>query len=147
LEQKVMRKLLIATLVVGIVLNLTGWAGNVFLLGPMWEAADRAAPPPMHSPFSPTVHAVLQFVSDFVLAFVWCVVYRLALPAWRGSTFHLAFLCAVVVWLGGVPMAYLGMVNGGYLPAGVSIATTALALVTFLIAAPLLPRLILRAQS
>lgn len=49
----------------------------------------------------------------------------------RGSTLQLAFLCAVVVWFGGVPMAYLGMVNGGYLPAGVSIATTILALVTF----------------
>jgi hypothetical protein len=70
----------------------------------------------MRSPFSPTVHAVLQFVSDFVLAFVLCVVYRLAIPSWRGSTLQLAFLCAVVVWLGGVPMAYLGMVNGGYLP-------------------------------
>jgi hypothetical protein len=141
-----MRKLLIATLVVGFVLNLTGWAGNVFLLGSMWEAAGTVAPPPMRSPFSPTVHAVLQFVSDFVLAFVLCVVYRLALPSRRGSTLQFAFLCAVVVWLGGVPMAYLGMVNGGYLPAGVSIATTVLALVTFLIVAPLLPRLIQRAQ-
>ena len=141
-----MRKLLIATLVVGFVLNLTGWAGNVFLLGSMWEAAGTVAPPPMRSLFSPTVHAVLQFVSDFVLAFVLCVVYRLALPSRRGSTLQFAFLCAVVVWLGGVPMAYLGMVNGGYLPAGVSIATTVLALVTFLIVAPLLPRLIQRAQ-
>ena len=86
-----MRKLLIATLVVGFVLNLTGWAGNVFLLGSMWEAAGSVAPPPMRSPFSPTVHAVLQFVSDFVLAFVLCVVYRLALPAWRGSTLSLPF--------------------------------------------------------
>ena len=42
-----MRKLLIATLVVGFVLNLTGWAGNVFLLGSMWEAAGSVAPPPM----------------------------------------------------------------------------------------------------
>jgi hypothetical protein len=84
----------------------------------------------------------LQFLSDFVFAFVLCVVYRLALTGWRGSKLHLAFLCGVVVWLGGVPMTYLGLVNGGYLPAGTSIATTILALVTFFIVAPLLPWLI-----
>lgn len=137
-----MRKLLIATIVMGFTLNLTGWAGNVFLLGSMWEQAGALAPPPMHSPFSPTLHSVLQFVSDFVFAFVLCLVYRLALTGWRGSKLQLAFLCGVVVWLGGVPMTYLGLVNGGYLPAGISIATTILALATFCIVAPLLPRLI-----
>jgi hypothetical protein len=34
------------------------------------------------------------------------------------------------------------MINGGYLPIGVSVATTMLALVTFLIVAPLLPLLL-----
>jgi hypothetical protein len=134
--------MLIATLVIGFVLNLTGWAGNVFLLGSMWEQAGTLAPPPLHSPFTPVVHALLQFVSDFVFAFVLCFVYRLALGGWRGSELRLAYLCGMVVWLGGVPMAYLGMVNGGYLPAGISIATTILALVTFFVAAPLLPWLI-----
>jgi len=38
-----------------------------------------------------------------------------------------------------VPMCYLGLVNGGYLPVGVSIATTILALITFFIVTPLLP--------
>jgi len=137
-----MRRLLIATVITGFILNLTGWAGNVFLLGPMWEPAGTFAPPPMHSPFSPTVHVVLQFVSDFVFAFVLCLVYRLASTGWRASKVQLAFLYAVVVWLGGVPMTYLGLVNGGYLPATVSIATTVLALVTFFIVAPLLPLLL-----
>ena len=134
--------ILIATAIIGFVLNLTGWAGNVFLLGSMWEQAGTVAPPPMHSPFSPTVHAVLQFVSDFVFAFVLCLVYRLAATGWRGSKLPLAFLCAIIVWLGGVPMTYLGLINGGYLPVAVSIATTILALVTFLIVAPLLPLLV-----
>src|ERR1700758_4881496 len=136
-----MRRFIIAGLVIGFVLNLTGWAGNVFLLGSMWEQAVTVAPPPMHSPFPPTVHVVLQFVSDFVFAFVLCLVYRLASPGWRSSKLQLSFLCAVIVWLGGVPMAYLGLVNGGYLPATVCIATTVLALVTFFIVAPLLPLL------
>ena len=137
-----MRRFIIAGLVIGFALNLTGWAGNVFLLGSMWEQAGRVAPPPMHSPFSPLAHTIVQFVSDFVFAFVLCAVYRLAISSWRESQMILAFICGVIVWLGGVPMCYLGLVNGGYLPAGVSIATTILALITFLIVAPLLPVLL-----
>lgn len=137
-----MWRFILAVFVTGFLLNLTGWAGNVFLLGSMWQAVDAIAPAPMRSPFSPTVHAILQFVSDFVFAFVLCVVYRLAAPAWRGSKLALAFLCGVIVWLGGVPMTYLGLINGGYLPVAVSIATTILALVTFFIVAPLLPLLL-----
>ena len=137
-----MRRFIIAGLVIGCVLNLTGWVGNVFLLGSMWQQAGAGAPPPMRSPFSPFVHAVLQFVSDFVLAFVMCAVYWLASPSWRRSRMALAFICGVIVWLSGVPMCYLGLVNGGYLPLGVSMATTILALITFFIVAPLLPVLL-----
>jgi hypothetical protein len=96
----------------------------------------------MHSPFSSVVHVILQFVSDFVFAFVLCAVYRLAISSWHGSQMILAFICGMIVWLGGVPMWYLGLVNGGYLPVGVSIATTILALITFFIVAPLLPVLL-----
>jgi len=137
-----MLRFVVAVIVTGVVLNVTGWAGNVFLLGSMWEQAVGLAPPPLPSPFSPSLHVLLQFLSDFVFAFVLCSVFRLASPGWRGSPFSLAVLCGVLVWLGGVPMAYLGLVNGGYLPAGISVATTILALITFFIAAPLLPRLL-----
>ena len=137
-----MGRVLIATAVTGFVLNLAGWVGNVFLLSSIWEQAHKIAPPPMPSPFPSAVHVVLQFLSDFVFAFVLCCVYRVAAAGWRGSTLALAFLCSVLVWLGGVPMTYLGLVNGGYLPAGVSIATSVLALVGFLIVAPLLPPLL-----
>ena len=138
----VMWRFIIAVLVMGFLLNLTGWAGNVFLLGPMWKQAGNLAPPPMRSPFSPVVHVILQFVSDFVLAFVLCIVYRLASLGWIRSRIELSILCGIVVWLSGVPMCYLGMINAGYLPIGVSVATTMLALVTFLIIAPLLPVLL-----
>ena len=141
-----MWRFILAVLVTGFLLNLTGWAGNVFLLGSMWEQAGAVAPPPLASPFSPGVHAILQFVSDFVFAFVLCVVYWLANASWHGSKTGLAFLCGMIVWLGGVPMVYLGLVNGGYLPAGISIATTILALVTFFIVAPLLPLLLPQRQ-
>jgi len=36
-----MWQFIVAGLVIGFVLNLTGWAGNVFLLGSMWEQARR----------------------------------------------------------------------------------------------------------
>jgi hypothetical protein len=130
-------------LVIGFVAQSHRLGGEVFsLLGSMWEQAGAIAPPLMHSPFSPLVHAILQFVSDFCLAFVLCAVYRLAIPSRRGSQMILAFICGVIVWLGGVPMCYLGLVNGGYLPLGVSIGTTILALITFFIVAPLLPVLL-----
>lgn len=141
-----MARLAMAVFVTGVVLNLGGWIGNVLLLGPMWERAVAIAPPPLSSPFSPTVHAVLQFVSDFVFAFVLCLLYSLTRPGWRKSTFALAFICGILVWLGGVPMCYLGLVNGGYLPAQVSIATSTLALATFILTAPLLP-VLLRVRS
>ncbi len=137
-----MLRFIVAVLITGFVLNLTGWAGNVFLLGTMWQHAGEMAPPPMPTPFSPVIHAILQFVSDFVFAFVLCAIYRLASSGWRGAKIRLALLCGLLTWLGGVPMVYLGLVNGGYLPAAVSIATTVLALVTFFIVAPLLPLLL-----
>ena len=137
-----MLRLVFAVGVTGFLLNLTGWIGNVFLLGSMWEQAGILAPPPMRSPFWPVAHAVLQFVSDFVLAFVLCIVYRLATLGRTRSRIQLSIICGFIVWLGGVPICYLGMINGGYLPVGVSVATTILALVTFLIVAPLLPILL-----
>lgn len=135
-------RFIVAVVVVGFLLNLTGWAGNVFLLHEMWDRAVIAAPPPMHSPFGAPVRVALQFLSDFVFAFVWCLVYKLASPGWTRPRTQLALISAGVVWLGGVPMCYLGMVNGGYLPLDISTATSVLALGTFVLVAPLLPRLL-----
>ena len=42
-----MWRLTFAALVTGFLLNLTGWAGNVFLLGSMWGQAVTLAPPPI----------------------------------------------------------------------------------------------------
>src|SRR5947208_16875034 len=128
-----MWRLTFVPLVTGFLLNLTGWAGNVFLLGSMWGQAVTLAPPPMHAPFSPLAHVILQLVSDFVFAFALCIIYLLASKDCRGSKMTLAFLCSVTVWLGGVPMCNLGLVNGGYLPAGFSVATTVVPLTRFFI--------------
>ncbi len=127
-----MRRLLVAVLVTGFLLDLTGWAGNVYVLGSLWAKAGILALP----------WSVLGFVPGFGLAFVWCLVYRLSSPSWARSKMQLALVTAGIVWLGGVAMSNIGLVNAGHLPLRISMATTLLALVTFVIVAPLLPQLL-----
>ena len=127
-----MRRLLVAVLVTGFLLDLTGWAGNVYVLGSLWAKAGVLALP----------WSVLGFVPGFGLALVWCLVYRLSSPSWGRSKMQLALVTAGIVWLGGVAMSNIGLVNAGHLPLGISMATTLLALVTFVIVAPLLPPLL-----
>jgi hypothetical protein len=126
-----MRRLLLAALVTGFLFYLVGWAGNEFVLSHVGSPhAPRGLPP-----------TALQFVSDVILGLVWCLVYRLLSPTWRRSKMQLALVSAGIVWLGGVANDIMS-INGGHLPLGIAIATTLLALVTFLIVAPLLPRLL-----
>ena len=127
-----MRRLLVAVLVTGFLLDLTGWAGNVYVLGSLWAKAGILALP----------WSVLGFVPGFGLAFVWCLVYRLSSPSWGRSKMQLALVTAGIVWLGGVAMSNIGLVNAGHLPLRISMATTLLALVTFVVVAPLLPQLL-----
>ena len=128
-----MRRLLVAVLVTGFLLDLTNWAGNVYVLGSLWAKAGVLALP----------WSVLGFVPGFGLAFVWCVVYRLSSPSWGRSKMQLALVTAGIVWLGGVAMSKLESANAGHFPGpGIAIATTLLALATFVVIAPLLPHLL-----
>lgn len=128
-----MRRLLVAVLVTGFLLDLTAWAGNVYVLGSLWAKAGILALP----------WSVLGFVPGFGLAFVWCLVYRLSSPSWGRPKMQLAFVTAGIVWLGGVAMGKLESANAGHLPGlGIAIATTLLSLVTFVVIAPLLPHLL-----
>lgn len=87
--------------------------------------------------------SVLGFVPGFVLAFVWCLVYRMSSPSWRGSKIQLALVTAGIVWLSGVVTSRLEPANAGpFLGLGIAIAATILALATFVVIAPLLPRLL-----
>ena len=104
----------------------------MYVLGSLWAKAGVLALP----------WSVLGFVPGFGLAFVWCLVYRLSSPSWGRSKMQLALVTAGIVWLGGVAMSNIGLVNAAHLPLGVSMATTLLALVTFVIVAPLLPQLL-----
>ena len=128
-----MRRLLVAVLVTGFLLDLTDWAGNAYVLGSLWARAGILALP----------WSVLGFVPGFGLAFVWCFVYRLSSPSWGRSKMQLALVTAGIVWLGGVVMCKLESANAGHFPGlGIAIATTLLALATFVVIAPLLPHLL-----
>ena len=128
-----MRRLLVAVLVTGFLLDLTDWVSNVYVLGFLWAKAGILTLP----------WSVLGFVPRFGLALVWCLVYRLSSPSWGRSKMQLALVTAGIVWLGGVVMCKLEAVNAG--PSrglGIAIATTLLGLATFVVIAPLLPRLL-----
>jgi len=75
-----MRRLLVAVLVTGFLLDLTDWAGNVYVLGSLWAKAGTPA----------LSWSVLGFVPGFGLAFVWCLIYRLSGPSWGRSKLQLA---------------------------------------------------------
>ena len=128
-----MRRLLVAVLVTGFLLDLTDWAGNVYVLGSLWAKTGILALP----------WSVLGFVPGFGLAFVWCLIYRLSSPSWGRSKLQLALVTAAIVWLGGVAMCKLELATAGHFPGlGIAIATTLLALATFVVIAPLLPHLL-----
>ena len=126
-----MQRLLLATLVTSFLFYLAGWAGNEFVLSSLVSTqAVRALPP-----------TALQLVSEVLLALVWCLVYLLSSPRWGRSKIQLALASAGVVWLGGIARDVM-LIDGGYLPPGIAIATSLLALATFVVVAPLLPRLL-----
>jgi hypothetical protein len=106
----------------------------------LWSAIERRVQWPTEAALAPP-RTALAFVSDLVLAFVWCLVYGLSRPSWGRSKIQLALASADIVWLGGVARDVME-INGGYLPLDISIMTTVLELATFVVVAPLLPRLL-----
>jgi hypothetical protein len=132
------RKILGVGLALGFVLNVFGWLGNVFLLGPMWNEAFTSVPttPWRETPWRDLV----SFLPDFIygVAVSWLYV-RLA--AIYGPSFATALRTCMLVFVVGALTTYLGIANSGLLPWRISIATTVLALVTFIPGAWLTERL------
>lgn len=127
--------ILIWTLIYGVIWNVLGWAGNNFLLEVGWDAVGAQLSPDFAPPWSPLTHELLSFVSDFVyaFAFVWLFAH-----AARKSVAH-ALALVFVLWLSGAAMTYLAIVNAGFLPLEIAVQTGILALVIFLVTAPILP--------
>lgn len=123
------------TVVFGVFLNLVGWLGNVFILGDAWDAASEGVKAGFTPPWPPLVHELLTAVSDFVYAFA--LVWLFANSKRQNITTALSI--AVIVWFAGVVVTYLAIVNSGFLPVGIAVKTSILALTTFLVAAFFLP--------
>ena len=122
-------RILSAGLLVGLLLNVIGWLGNVFLLGPLWRSAvtEVAATPWRDSPW----RDVISLAPDFIYGIAICWLYARLAPS-CGATFATALRATMLVFIVGAFTTYLGIANSGLLPWGLSAATTLLALVTFI---------------
>ena len=131
-------RILWAGLLVGFVLNLLGWLGNVFLLGPMWQEAFAgvATTAWRDSPW----RDVISLAPDFIYGIAICWLYP-ALAARYGASFATAVRASALVFVVGAFTTYLGIANSGLLPWGLAAATTLLAFVVFMPGAWLVDRL------
>ena len=118
----------------GVAFNVLGWLGNNLLLGEDWDAANAAVKTGFAAPWPNLVRELATLVSDFVYAFAFVWLFANA----RRQTVVFAVLLALVLWTAGVALLYLVLVNSGFLPAGVAVKTSLLALVIFVAAAPVL---------
>ncbi len=128
-------------LLTGVLLNVTGWVGNNFVLGGLWRDVGT----PLSSvPWRQSVgRDVLSFVPDFIygVAIVWLIVairprshdYRSA--AWRAGLF--------VAIVGGIT-TYFAIANSGFIPWRLAVASFVLVLGTKLPLAVLAGRLLER---
>lgn len=131
------------TLVFGAAFNLFGWLGNNILLDELWDAAGSEAKFGFTPPWPPIVREVVTVVSDFVYAFAIVWIFANA----RRQTLPFALQISFIVWLIGPALVYLVIVNGGFLPAEISLKTSLLALAIFAAAAPILPRVLTRSAG
>ena len=115
-------------LILGLLLNLLGWLGNVFVLGPLWNEALIYV---HESPWRSTIwREIVTLVPDFIYGIVMVSLYTY-LSTTQGPTLRTASKAAFVVFLVGVFTTYLGTANAGLLPWSISFYTTVLAFVTF----------------
>lgn len=125
-------------LLVGLVLNLLGWLGNVFLLGSLWQEAFVATTvtPWRDSPWRDLV----SLLPDFIYGVAVCWLYAGLAPRY-GASVATALRASVLVFIVGAFTTYLGIANSGLLPWRLSVATTLLALAVFVPVAWLVHRL------
>lgn len=116
-------------LLLGLVFNLFGWLGNVFVLGPMWKEAmvHVADVPWRNSPW----RDVTSFAPDFIygIAIAWAYV---ALSTRYGASVGTGLRATILVFVVGAFTTLLAIANSAFLPWSLAAATTLLALVVFL---------------
>jgi hypothetical protein len=125
------RRIIGLGLAIGVLLNVVGVMGNGVLLRGAWAQAMPVRPA---GAMTGWLSIVVSLLSDFVFgpSLVW--LYAAMLPRF-GATFATAMRASLVIWVLAVAVPYLGIVRIGWLPVGVVVATSLVALVGFVPAA------------
>jgi hypothetical protein len=120
-------KILRVGLLVGLLLNFSGWLGNNFLLGSMWarlEVSDAGAE------WRALIwRDVFSFVPDFVygVAIAWlCAALRPASAGWIGASLKSGIFVAII---GGI-VTYFAVANSGFITWPLAFASFVLVVAT-----------------
>lgn len=114
-------------LLVGFLLNLTGWLGNNFLLGSMWS---EVSVPDYSAPWRSNIwREVFSLLPDFLygLALVWlCARLRPVYSSMAAATFRAGLFVSLV---GGIT-TYFAIANSGFIAWPLALASFTLVLAT-----------------
>jgi hypothetical protein len=123
------------TLAFGVLWNGLGWAGNNLLLGADWDVVGARVTQDFTPPVGGLAREAVTLIPDFVYAFTFVWLFAQL----RVQSVASSLALVVVVWLAGAVVTYIAIVNSGFLPLNIALKTGVLALVIFLITAPILP--------
>jgi len=128
-------------LLVGLLLNLTGWLGNNLLLGALWE---QVGAPESSAAWRATLwRELFSLLPDFLygLAIAWlCLRLRPAYDSMSAAAWRAGWCVSLV---GGIT-TYFAIANSGFIPWSLAIASFVLVLLTKLPLALLAGRLLER---
>jgi len=137
------RQVLLWTLAFGLLWNILGWLGNNLLLGGAWDAVGARLMPSFAVPWGGLMREIVSLASDFIYAFAFVWLFARI----HGQTARSAIGLVLVIWLAGAATTYLAIVNSGFLPLSIALQTGILALVIFVVTAPLLPWVLRRVEN
>lgn len=123
------------TLGLGLLWNALGWFGNNLLLGTAWDVVGAQATPAFSPPFEGLSREAMTLVPDFIYAFGFTWLFSQG----RTQSLAAAVRLVTVVWLVGACVTYLALVTSGFLPWSIAVQTSLLALLIFVVTAPILP--------
>jgi len=125
-------KVLVGGLAAGLAMNVIGFAGNGYLLGPRMQAEMQAAAPSLSMPMNAatiTYAVVTQFIVGIILVFLYA-----AMRPRFGPGYATAAKGALVIWLLG-DLFYQDWVHAGLMTPVTFCMAAAVALVSLLVGA------------
>jgi hypothetical protein len=122
-------RVLLVGLLLGLMFNILGWLGNIFVLGHMWREATLpiADSPWRQSPWRDVVSLLPDFIYGVAISWGYS-----AVSSTYGASVLTALRITALVFLVGAFTTYLGIANSGFLPWTLALATTLLALLVFI---------------